>query len=79
MNRSTFLNLITKVLNFVEGFLHNLCRCFDIAFAFAQLGVIPTTRNKFDEIAAAAECYLITDHVKNLAIEKHAAILSNAK
>ena len=28
-----------------EGFLHNLCPCFDIAFA--QLGVIPKIRNKF--------------------------------
>ena len=37
--------------------------CFDIAFA--QVGVIPRTRNKFVEIIVVAECYLITNHVKN--------------
>ena len=41
-----------------QGFFHNL---FDIAFA--QLGVIPRTRNRFDEIVAVAECYLISNHV----------------
>ena len=46
-----------------QGFLHNLCLCFDIAFA--QLGVIPRTRKRFDEIVAVAECYLISNHVKN--------------
>ena len=54
---------------FAEGFLLNLRPCFDIAFA--QLGVIPRTTNKFVEIAAAAECYLITNHVKNI---KEAAV-----
>ena len=54
---------------FAEGFLLNLRLCFDIAFA--QLGVIPRTTNKFVEIAAAAECYLITNHVKNI---KEAAV-----
>ena len=48
---------------FAEGFLSNLCPCFDIPFA--QLGVIPRTRNKFVEIVAVTECYLITNHVKN--------------
>ena len=48
---------------FAERSLHNLCPCFDIVFA--QLGVIPRTRNKLIEIVAAAECYLITNHVKN--------------
>ena len=43
--------------------LHNLCPCFDIAFV--QLGVISRTRNKFVEIVAAGECYLITNVVKN--------------
>ena len=46
-----------------QGFLHNLCPCFDIAFA--QLGATPRTRNRFDEILAVAECYLISNHVKN--------------
>ena len=49
---------------FAEGFLLNLRPCFDIAFA--QLGVIPRTKNKFVEILAVEECYLITNHVKNI-------------
>ena len=49
---------------FPEGFLHNLWPSFDIAFA--QLGVIPRTKNKFDEIVGVAECYLITNRVKNI-------------
>ena len=56
----TFVNYEGPYL--AEGLLHNLCPCFDIAFA--QLGVIPRTRNKFVEILAVAECYLITNHVK---------------
>ena len=48
---------------YAEGFLHNLCPYFDISLA--QLGVIPRTKNKFVEIVAVAECYLITNHVKN--------------
>ena len=48
---------------FVEGSLHKLCPCFDIVFA--QLGVIPRTRNRFTEIVAVAECYFIMTHVKN--------------
>ena len=48
---------------FAEGFLYNLCPCFHIVFA--QLGVIPRTRNKFVEIVAVAERYLIITHVKN--------------
>ena len=47
---------------FVEGFLLNLRTCFDIVFA--HLGAIPRTKNKFVEIVAVAECYLITNHVK---------------
>ena len=43
---------------FAEGFLHNLCPCFHIAFA--QLD----SRNKLFEILAVAECYFITNHVK---------------
>ena len=36
---------------------------FDIVFA--QVGVIPTIRNKFVEIVVAVERYLIIAHVKN--------------
>ena len=50
-------------------FLLNLRPCFNIAFA--QLGIIPRTKNKFVEIVAVAECYLITNHVKNI---KEAAV-----
>ena len=49
-------------LYFAERFLLNLLPCFDIAFA--QLGIIPKTKNKFVEIVAVAECCLITNHVK---------------
>ena len=45
-----------------EGILLNLRPCFEIAFA--QLEVIPRTKNKFAETVAVAECYLITNHVK---------------
>ena len=48
---------------FAEGFLLNLCPSFDLAFA--QLGVILRTRNKFVAIVAAAECYFVTNQVKN--------------
>ena len=46
-----------------EGFIYSLDLYFDIIIA--QLGVITRTRNKFVEIAAVAECYLIITHVKN--------------
>ena len=36
---------------------------FDILFA--QLGVIPKTRNKFFDVVAVAERYSIIAHVKN--------------
>ena len=45
-----------------ERLLHNIGRCYDIVFA--QLGVIPRTRNKFVEIVAVAERYLIITHAK---------------
>ena len=45
-----------------EGILLNLRPCFEIAFA--QLEVIPRTKNKFAETVAVAEYYLITNHVK---------------
>ena len=63
----TFVNYEGRY--FAEGFLLNLRPCFDIAFA--QLGVIPRTKNKFVEILAVEECYLITNHVKNI---KEAAV-----
>ena len=43
---------------------------FDIVFA--QLGVIPRTRNKFLKIVAVAERYFIIAHVKK--IIKEAAV-----
>ena len=50
-----------------EGFLHNLCPCFDIVFA--QLGVITRTRNKFVEILATPERYLvINSRIKEAAV-----------
>ena len=45
-----------------RGFLHKLSPCFDTAFE--QLEVIPRRGNKFVEIVAAEECYLITNQVK---------------
>ena len=49
-----------KVLT--EGLHHNIGPSFDIMFA--QLEVIPRTRNKLAEIITIAERYLITTHVK---------------
>ena len=40
-----------------EGFLHNPFPCFDIVFT--KLEVMTRTRNKFVEIVAASERYLI--------------------
>ena len=49
---------------FLDGFLHNLCPCFDITFI--QLGVITRTRNKFVQIVAVVErCLIITDIQNN--------------
>ena len=48
---------------FAEEFLLKLYPYFDIALA--ELGVIPRTRNKFVEIVAVAECYLIINNVNN--------------
>ena len=45
-----------------EVLLHSIGPCFDIEFA--RLEVIPKTRNKFVEIVAVAERYLIITHVK---------------
>ena len=50
-----------KVLT--EGLHHNIGPSFDIMFA--QLEVIPRTRNKLAEIITIAERYLITTHVKS--------------
>ena len=50
-----------------EGFLQNLGPCFNIVSA--QLGVIARTRNKFVEIVAASECYLIINsEIKEAAV-----------
>ena len=45
-----------------EGFLYNLCKCFDIVFA--PLGLITKTNNKVVEIAVTSECYLIIKLLK---------------
>ena len=63
MNRCYLSQLNYECPYFAAGFLHNLCHCFDIAFA--QFGVTPRTRNRLDEIVAVSECYLISNHVKN--------------
>ena len=55
--------LLLPFLIFVNCKGPYLCPCFGIAFR--QLGVIPRTRNKFNEITVVAECYLITNQVKN--------------
>ena len=49
---------------FAEAFLLNLRPCFDNALA--QLGVIPRPKGEFVKIVAVAECYLITNYVKNI-------------
>ena len=64
----TFVNCEGPYL--VEGFLHNLCSCFNIVLS--QLGNIMRTRNKFVEIVAASElrhCYLIINsEIKGVAV-----------
>ena len=57
------------VLILPSDFFSTFWPCLDIAFA--QLGVIKRTKNKFVEIVAAAECYLIANNIKNI---KEAAI-----
>ena len=45
------------------------CPCFDIVFA--ELGVITRTQNKFVEIVAASERYLIVNSgIKKVAVQK---------
>ena len=57
----TFVNCEGSYL--AKKFLQNiLCPCFD--FVFAPLVVISGTRNKFIEIVAVAERYLIITRVK---------------
>ena len=41
------------------------------SYCVCTIRVIPRTKNKFVEIVAVAECYLITNHVKNI---KEAAV-----
>ena len=62
MNRYYLCQLNYEGPNSAEGFLQNLFSCYVIAFA--QLGVIPRTRNKFDKIVAVAEYYLFKNHKK---------------
>ena len=57
---------IAKALT--EGLLHNIGPCFDIVFA--QLKVIPKTRNLHVEIVAVADRYLIITQVKNTESKK---------
>ena len=52
----------------VKGYLYNFYPFFDNAFA--ELGVITRTSNKFLEVVAVAEGYLIITHVKNKEIKK---------
>ena len=47
----------------METILYNFCGCFDIVFA--QLEVIPRTRNKFVERVVVAEHSFIISHAKN--------------
>ena len=60
---------------FAGGILHVLCPYFDIAFA--QLGVIPKTRNKFVEIVTVAEGYLITNHIKKIKNQRSSRFVPN--
>ena len=57
----TFVNCEGPYL--VEGFLRNLCPCFDIVFA--PLGLITRTSNNIVEIAVTSECFLIIKIVGN--------------
>ena len=63
---SFYKRSVAKILT--EELLDKVCPCFHIVFA--QLGVIPRTRNKFAEIATVAERYLIITHVKNYESKK---------
>ena len=55
-----------KAFIIAEGFLHNLCLCFDIVFG--QLRAITRTRNKFVEIVAVSErCLIINLGIKDVA------------
>ena len=47
----------------VEGFLHNLCPCFDIVFT--PLELITRTSNNIVEIAVTSECDLVIKIVRN--------------
>ena len=51
-----------KNLYLGEGFLNDLCPCSILCLR--NLGVIPRTKNRFVEIVAVAERYLIMTHVK---------------
>ena len=64
---TTFFNL-HELQRSSEKLLHNIWPCFNIVFA--RLGVIPRARNRFAEVVAAAERYLIITHVKNVQSNK---------
>ena len=61
-----YLSLLKVILKtekvLTKGLVHNNGPCFDVMFA--QLGVIPIIRNKFVEVVAVAEGYLIITHLK---------------
>ena len=57
----TFVNWECPYL--AKGLLRNVCPCFDIVFA--QVRVIPRTRNKFVETVTVAQRHLIIAHVEN--------------
>ena len=59
----TYSKLRIEILKLTEGLLHNIGSCFDIMFA--GLEISPKTRNKFAEIVAVVERYLVITHVKN--------------
>ena len=71
-----YLSLLKVILKtekvLTKGLLHNNGSCFDVMFA--QLGVIPIIRNKFVELVAVAEGYLIITHLKKKKGIKEAAV-----
>ena len=58
----TFVNCEGPYL--AEGFLHNICPCFDIVFA--PLGLITRTSNKIVEIVVISGYYLIINPFKKI-------------
>ena len=55
----------------VKGFLYISLHFYPFSDnAFAELGVLTRTSNKFLVVVAVAECYLITTHVKSKETKK---------